>query len=70
MLQLQNFASEGGFWILVAVISVVVLGSAVYFRRPLEGEPARQRLTLGQIGSFLSCIVNRGRNVVDVRQHD
>lgn len=34
MLWVQQAFSEGGFWIFVAVVSVVVIGVALWLRQP------------------------------------
>jgi len=34
LLWLQTHFSEGGFWIFMAVVSVIVLGLAVWLRQP------------------------------------
>ena len=54
---LQNFAGEGGFWIVIGVVSFAMIAAAIYWRRPLEGEAPRKRYTPRQVGSVLLCVL-------------
>lgn len=57
MLALQNLASEGGFWIFIAAISVVLVTAGYVFQRPAEGRPTNYRKRMGRAANFWLCVV-------------
>lgn len=54
MLSLQTFASQGGFWIFMAVMAVVMIGAAVWFRVPGD---ETDRFTLREFFALTLCVL-------------